>query len=138
MQDSLERNAVIQPEDISCAACGAVMTCGALRDRDDCWCKKFPRLPENEIVKDVECLCPACLGNRLEVIIHKEIEANGVDEIIPLAQPPLSDDIAIVETGELEEFIDYQLEDGAYVFSAWFHLKRGYCCGSGCRNCPFG
>ena len=137
MQDSLERNAVI-PESKSCAVCGVGMSCGVLFDRDDCWCKTFPRLPDNETVNDVDCLCPACLGDRLEVIIHRQIEAYGVDEIIPLAQLPLSDDITIPESGELEEFIDYRLEEGAYVFSAWFHLKRGYCCGSGCRNCPFG
>ncbi|HST51933.1 MAG TPA: DUF5522 domain-containing protein [Pyrinomonadaceae bacterium] len=28
--------------------------------------------------------------------------------------------------------------DGAYVvFTARFHLKRGYCCESGCRHCPY-
>ncbi|MGD0902046.1 MAG: DUF5522 domain-containing protein [Terracidiphilus sp.] len=24
------------------------------------------------------------------------------------------------------------------VFTAAFHLKRGSCCGSGCRHCPYG
>ncbi len=29
--------------------------------------------------------------------------------------------------------------DGPYVvFTAAYHLKRGYCCGSGCRHCPYG
>jgi hypothetical protein len=23
------------------------------------------------------------------------------------------------------------------VFTAAYHLKRGYCCGSGCRHCPY-
>jgi 2-iminoacetate synthase ThiH len=33
---------------------------------------------------------------------------------------------------------DYvELPDGRIAFSAAFHLKRGYCCGSGCRYCPF-
>lgn len=28
--------------------------------------------------------------------------------------------------------------DGPYVvFTAAFHLKRGFCCGSGCRHCPY-
>ena len=26
---------------------------------------------------------------------------------------------------------------GLIVFTAAYHLKRGYCCGSGCRHCPF-
>jgi Family of unknown function (DUF5522) len=32
---------------------------------------------------------------------------------------------------------DYYLEDGKYVFTAAYHLKRGHCCGSGCRHCPY-
>jgi len=32
---------------------------------------------------------------------------------------------------------DYYMEDGRRVFTAHFHLKRGYCCGSGCRHCPY-
>lgn len=28
--------------------------------------------------------------------------------------------------------------DGPYlVFTEAFHLKRGYCCNSGCRHCPW-
>ena len=28
--------------------------------------------------------------------------------------------------------------DGPYmVFTAAYHLKRGNCCGSGCRHCPY-
>jgi hypothetical protein len=23
------------------------------------------------------------------------------------------------------------------VFTAQHHLKRGYCCGNGCRHCPY-
>jgi hypothetical protein len=32
---------------------------------------------------------------------------------------------------------DYYLEDGKYVFTSTYHLKRGNCCGSGCRHCPY-
>ena len=29
--------------------------------------------------------------------------------------------------------------DGPYlVFTEAYHRKRGYCCGSGCRHCPYG
>ena len=37
----------------------------------------------------------------------------------------------------LREGIDYYLEDGLFVFTAEFLLKRGYCCESGCRHCPY-
>ena len=33
---------------------------------------------------------------------------------------------------------DFYLEDGLRVFTAAYHLRRGYCCGSGCRHCPYG
>ncbi len=32
---------------------------------------------------------------------------------------------------------DYYLEDGNLVFTAVYHRKRGYCCNSGCRHCPY-
>jgi hypothetical protein len=33
---------------------------------------------------------------------------------------------------------DFYLEDGFLVFTAAYHRKRGYCCHSGCRHCPYG
>jgi len=32
----------------------------------------------------------------------------------------------------------YYIENGLYVFTEAYHLKRGYCCKSGCRHCPYG
>ena len=39
---------------------------------------------------------------------------------------------------KLVEGIDYYLENGKYVFTEIFLLKRNYCCFSGCRHCPYG
>ena len=33
---------------------------------------------------------------------------------------------------------DYYIENGFYVFTEQYHLKRGHCCKSGCRHCPYG
>ncbi|WP_247232455.1 DUF5522 domain-containing protein [Telluribacter sp. SYSU D00476] len=34
---------------------------------------------------------------------------------------------------------DYYLnEKGLMVFTEHYHLKRGYCCKSGCLHCPYG
>jgi len=33
---------------------------------------------------------------------------------------------------------DYYLEGELMVFTAAYHLKRGSCCKSGCRHCPYG
>jgi len=38
----------------------------------------------------------------------------------------------------LVEGVDYYLENGAWVFTAAYHRKRGYCCGNVCRHCPYG
>lgn len=32
---------------------------------------------------------------------------------------------------------DYYVENGRYVFTAWYLLRRGHCCDSGCRHCPY-
>lgn len=37
----------------------------------------------------------------------------------------------------LVEGDDYTVEGGRWVFTAAFLLRRGFCCGSGCRNCPY-
>jgi len=35
------------------------------------------------------------------------------------------------------EGIDFYFENGFLVMTEAYHKKRGYCCGSGCRHCPF-
>jgi len=37
----------------------------------------------------------------------------------------------------LVEGEDYYVENGLYVFTASFLTRRGYCCDSGCRHCPY-
>ncbi|HXC04597.1 MAG TPA: DUF5522 domain-containing protein [Bacteroidia bacterium] len=37
---------------------------------------------------------------------------------------------------EPEDF--YYSEEGYIVFTEKYHLKRGHCCQSGCRHCPYG
>ena len=32
----------------------------------------------------------------------------------------------------------YFSKEGYLVFTEQYHLKRGYCCQSGCRHCPYG
>jgi hypothetical protein len=48
-------------------------------------------------------------------------EKSGVKKIIPL-----------------EEGDYYLSEEGYKVFTEQFLLKRGYCCESNCRHCPYG
>ena len=38
----------------------------------------------------------------------------------------------------MTEHKDYNiLPDGRLVFTAFYLLERGYCCGNGCLNCPY-
>ncbi len=37
----------------------------------------------------------------------------------------------------LEEGVDFYREGPNMVFTAHYLLKRGYCCNSGCRHCPY-
>lgn len=37
----------------------------------------------------------------------------------------------------LVQGIDFYIEQGNFVFTPQYHLKRGYCCNSGCRHCPY-
>jgi hypothetical protein len=32
---------------------------------------------------------------------------------------------------------DYYIENGFVVMTEQYHLRRGYCCESGCRHCPY-
>ena len=39
--------------------------------------------------------------------------------------------------GRISEGRDYYIEDGAFVFTASYLKRRGYCCDNGCRHCPY-
>ncbi|HEY0007785.1 MAG TPA: DUF5522 domain-containing protein [Tepidisphaeraceae bacterium] len=41
------------------------------------------------------------------------------------------------ENEALVEGVDYYIERGRWVFTAAYLLKRGRCCGTGCRHCPY-
>src|SRR2546423_1895929 len=40
-------------------------------------------------------------------------------------------------SASLVEGVDYTVEEGRWVFTRAYHLKRGFCCRSGCRHCPY-
>jgi hypothetical protein len=41
------------------------------------------------------------------------------------------------ELPQLEPEDFYVSKEGFRVFTEKYHLKRGYCCESGCRHCPY-
>jgi hypothetical protein len=42
-----------------------------------------------------------------------------------------------MERKEFEQGRHYYLENGKIVFTELYHKERGYCCGNGCKNCPY-
>jgi hypothetical protein len=47
---------------------------------------------------------------------------------------PLND---LNDDGEASQLSDFYVEGGLLVYTAAYHIKRGVCCGSGCRHCPY-
>ena len=68
-------------------------------------------------------------------LLAQLIHPNLFDSTPPpnLAQPI---DVPLLR-GTLTEDKDYYTENGAMVFTASYLQRRGYCCGSGCRHCPY-
>jgi hypothetical protein len=52
------------------------------------------------------------------------------------ADPPVSNPDTAQPATELAPE-DFYYEGPYLVFTAAYHLKRGYCCHSGCRHCPY-
>jgi hypothetical protein len=51
----------------------------------------------------------------------------------------MSDDMSgFFKKKDLEDEDFYLSKEGFIVFTEKYHLKRGHCCKSGCRHCPYG
>ena len=53
----------------------------------------------------------------------------------PAAAEPANDPVWVKADDLLPG--DAYMEGRYVVFTAQFHLRRGYCCNSGCRHCPY-
>jgi hypothetical protein len=62
---------------------------------------------------------------------------NGESEPPDTTNSNTDTEASLADDAELQEGLDYYLEDGLLVFTAAFLLRRGYCCDSGCRHCPY-
>lgn len=109
-----------------CPKCGVSFKCGA--STGGCWCSRLPAiLPPDPTAS---CLCPDCLAKSLAQRIQQRIETLPFADALAFARQHASGQQAL-------EHIDYTIEDGAWVFTRWYLLKVGSCCGNGCRNCPY-
>jgi hypothetical protein len=108
----------------NCSQCGAPFGCGASSPDVNCWCVNLKHVgPVAGEAQD--CLCPRCLAEAIAKMALDESRARERQASGP------SPAVSLVE-GE-----DYYLEGAAMVFTTSFLLRRGYCCESGCRHCPF-
>jgi hypothetical protein len=97
----------------NCSRCGAGFMCGARVADGLCWCNDLPAIALSE---GADCLCPSCLAAAVEAAAP----AKNAGPRMPLVE------------GE-----DYYSAGSSIVFTAAYHLRRGYCCGNGCRHCPY-
>ncbi len=115
--------------DTQCSKCGQAFSCKA-DAVSTCWCAKLPPLPMPEGLPE-GCLCPDCLMEAAVAATQQfvaEYKAGERPNTAPEYQQP----------GRPVQGIDYYFENGLLVMTGWAHLKRGHCCGSGCRHCPYG
>ncbi|MGZ5580108.1 MAG: DUF5522 domain-containing protein [Methylobacter sp.] len=118
----------ISPENKHCSACHAVLVCGAAQAGETCWCLDYPAVMPADFQQD--CLCAQCLGKAIQEKIAEFIKTSNRQELLTAASRYRGND-------KLIQGIDYVIENDQYVFTAWYHLKRGSCCGNGCKNCLY-
>ncbi|MEO8254554.1 MAG: cysteine-rich CWC family protein [Flavobacterium sp.] len=112
-----------------CSSCGTAFDCAAFSSEKKCWCYDFPPLFDFSEAED--CLCATCLKKSCLLKIEQYENTIAPESALKNTVQNLP------KTSPLIEDIDYYLENGNYVYKAWFHLKRGSCCGSACRHCPY-
>jgi len=58
---------------------------------------------------------------------------------MPAIPPDPADEEATLKSEPREALApeDFYMEGPYVVFTAAYHLKRGYCCNSDCRHCPY-
>lgn len=112
-----------------CPICGRPNACrleSGEAYKGACWCEA-PQISDaamrrmRDTLPEGRCLCFDCLS------------AIAADEGIPWSVLAARSKAALPVPGEGDSYV----ENGCVVFTAKYHLRRGYCCGSACRHCPY-
>jgi len=122
--------------DRRCPICGGANECRVANGclyKDACWCRSNTIPPHvlrhlAELQPEPACLCRRCLES---VALHAAF-CDQPEEVVARVRAEAKAVFGLTA----EDF--YLDELGRTVFTAAYHLKRGYCCNSGCRHCPFG
>ncbi|MCS6983594.1 MAG: cysteine-rich CWC family protein [Leptospiraceae bacterium] len=109
-------------EELICPRCGRNFVCKR-GDIANCQCSSVHLMPQT--LKFLQktyygCLCVFCL---LEL---NELVRQSLEEDFPL------------NPQHLREGVHFYIEGGKLVFTEYYHILRGYCCGSLCRHCAYG
>lgn len=108
-----------------CSDCNNEIICSV---DGECWCSNLPAVMPVKYGQG--CRCQSCLAKLITLSLNETIEKLTLQEMLDYAKKYNRDK-------QLVEYIDYTIENGYHVFSRWHHLKRGSCCGNGCRHCPY-
>lgn len=108
----------------NCSNCGKLFHCG---NPGKCWCSDLPHIMPMET--NADCLCKDCLIDIQNENINHLIKTNSLEDILEI--------VSKYKNEELIERLDYTVESGKWIFTKWYHLKRGFCCYKNCVNCPY-
>ena len=103
----------------TCQRCGSAFSC-LVNDIANCACS-FILISSETITylakTKYDCVCNSCLNelNQMLEMITKESSSSQF----------------------MVEGLDFYYEGPYKVMTEYFHIKRGYCCGSGCRHCAY-
>jgi len=119
-----------------CPVCGGDNQCRMAKGhlyKGPCWCVEI--IVSSHILRSLAtdrfepaCLCRSCLET-----LERPCRGLDTDAAVLSKIPERLENSRLA--GHEEDY--YVGENGRVVFTAAYHLRRGNCCGNGCRHCPF-
>ena len=120
-----------------CDGPNACQLCTADAYKGPCWCERMD-LPEALLAqvpaeqRRLACICRSCVQKA-----QAERDAEAV-RLRPRASGDLPAAAPAGSSRAVDEDFYVDPVSGYRVFTEAYHLRRGRCCESGCRHCPFG
>jgi hypothetical protein len=129
-----------RPEDLSraerCPVCGGDNQCRVAKGhlyKGACWCAEINVPSRIFSALSADCLEPTCICRScLETLAQLSDEMGDPADIVSKIKKTLEN--SRLAAHEEDCYLD---ENENVVFTAEYHLRRGTCCGNGCRHCPF-